>query len=212
MIWVRVRIAFHSYLVTSSPSVKTLMRSLHLDCELDCLPPRFNSASRAAPDGARHSGCPGTWPVSTLCMTAAAQRGQLELPVPVHRPALVSSCHQTFLSSNGRSTFPFVLSLLANQAPLTEAAAQLTPPVTQSVAPQGFYFFFFLFLGHPCNPSHSCWFDTFLYKGNTSSGRIVCLFVCFIQGKVGHSGKSCGTWREFNASVMSCLISLCRWN
>lgn len=59
-------------------------------CDLDCLPRgSTHSAFLAAPDGTQHSGCPGAWPVSTLCMTAAARRGQLELTVPVHCPTLM---------------------------------------------------------------------------------------------------------------------------
>lgn len=161
-------------------------------CELDCSPRgSTHSAFLAAPDSTRRFGCPGTWPVSTLCMTASAWRGQLELTVPVHCPTSVPSCHQTLLSSNGRSTLPFVSSLLANQAPPTEAGRPNWHHLLHSPLPPRL-FFSFSFFGLPCNSSHSCWFDTLQYKGNTSNGSIV------ISGirLVGQSGKSCGTCRE----------------
>lgn len=87
-----------------------------------------------------------------------------------------------------------------------EAAAQLTPPVTQSAAPKValIYFIYFFWvtlaiLHIPAPLTHCC-------GGNTSSGRIV-RFIFFIQSKLEQSHVE---HIESNSRIMHGTTSLCR--
>lgn len=81
-------------------------------------------------------------------------------------------CRATLLSHTQGSAFPFVFPLwFPTPALPAEAAALLAEARVTSAGifcpPRGSP-------RSPCNPSHSCRFDTFLYKGNTSRGRNFC--------------------------------------
>lgn len=105
-------------------------------------------------------------------MTANAWRGQIEITVHSAGPTLsILFCGVTLMSHTRGQHFLLFCLWSPTSTPPTVAAALLAEAQVTSAgifcppwgAPRS-----------PCNPSHSCRFDTFLYKGNTSKEKNFC--------------------------------------
>lgn len=130
-------------------------------------------------------------------MTANTRRGQIKITVH-HARRTLRTVHPVLRgppycrAPRGQR---FLLCSLSGSQPLpppAEAAALLAEARVTSAGifcpPRGSP-------RSPCNPSHSCRFDTFLYKGNTSRGRN--FLSCKKLDRVAKwNTRWCGKWRE----------------
>lgn len=121
-------------------------------------------------------GCPGTCPMRVLLMTATTLRDQIEIAEHSARRTLctVFFCSATIPYCHTPRGQSFLCSLSGHQP---HTAHRVCSSVSGSLGDISWYFHPPSPKGtprSPCNPSHSCRFDTFLYNCNTSSGKNFC--------------------------------------